>query len=167
MPSQTPMPMMNSYGNSGPTNGNMQFAPPPANREVIVPFAEGASVVLAIILQDTILDLHFDSVFDACPICSCNTSIRARELGLYITPPDVLRMPAHVQQAQIGSWSGFALEQANTCTCGFSAVRHRYLSLCSGLFPEDSREATAIEHSVAPVNGLGTDVGLQASSQIW
>nr|CDJ81489.1 Mediator complex domain containing protein [Haemonchus contortus] len=167
MPSQTPMPMMNSYGNNGPANGNMQFAPPPANREVIVPFAEGASVVLAIILQDTILDLHFDSVFDACPICSCNTSIRARELGLYITPPDVLRMPAHVQQAQIGSWSGFALEQANTCTCGFSAVRHRYLSLCSGLFPEDSREATAIEHSVAPVNGLGADVGLQASSQIW
>ncbi|VDM59016.1 unnamed protein product [Angiostrongylus costaricensis] len=116
---------------------------------------------------DTILDLHFDSVFDACPICSCNTSIRARELGLYITPPDVLRMPAHLQQAQIGSWSGFALEQANVCTCGFSAVRHRYLSLCSGLFPEDSREATAIEHSVAPVNGLGAEVGLQASSQIW
>ncbi|KJH46449.1 hypothetical protein DICVIV_07479 [Dictyocaulus viviparus] len=89
------------------------------------------------------------------------------ELGLYITPPDVLRMPAHLQQAQIGSWSGFALEQANTCTCGFSAVRHRYLSLCSGLFPEDSREATAIEHSVAPVNGLGAEVGLQASNQIW
>lgn len=54
------------------------------------------------------------------PICS--QSFLHRELGLYITPPDVLRMPAHVQQAQIGSWSGFALEQANTCTCGFRLV---------------------------------------------
>ncbi|KIH50240.1 hypothetical protein ANCDUO_19682, partial [Ancylostoma duodenale] len=89
------------------------------SREVMVPYAEGSSVVLAIILQDTILDLHFDSVFDACPICSCNTSIRARELGLYLTPPDPLRMPSHVQQAQIGSWSGFALAEGNPCTCGF------------------------------------------------
>ncbi|KAK6732946.1 hypothetical protein RB195_016991 [Necator americanus] len=168
MPSQSPMPMMNSYGTTGPgpAGGGMQIATQPP-REVIVPYAEGSSVVLAIILQDTILDLHFDSVFDACPICSCNTSIRARELGLYLTPPDPLRMPSHVQQTQIGSWSGFALAEGNPCTCGFSAVRHRYLSLCSGLFPEDSREATAIEHSVAPVNGLGAEVGLQTSSQMW
>ncbi|KAJ1346251.1 Let-19p [Parelaphostrongylus tenuis] len=168
MPAQVQMPIMNSFASntSASSNGNMQLTAS-QSREVVLPYAEGSSVVLAIVLQDTILDLHFDSVFDACPICSCNTSIRARELGLYITPPDVLRMPAHLQQAQIGSWSGFALEQANVCTCGFSAVRHRYLSLCSGLFPEDSREATAIEHSVAPVNGLGAEVGLQASSQIW
>lgn len=57
-------------------------------------FPEGSSIVLALVLsvgnhtsfwmlmkktmQDTILDLHFDTVFDACPICSCHTSIRAR-----------------------------------------------------------------------------------------
>lgn len=39
---------------------------------------EGKSLVLAVLLQDTVLDLHYDSVFDACPICSCNGSIRAK-----------------------------------------------------------------------------------------
>lgn len=39
---------------------------------------EGKSLVLAVLLQDTVLDLHYDSVFDACPICSCNGSIKAK-----------------------------------------------------------------------------------------
>lgn len=39
---------------------------------------EGKSLVLAVLLQDTVLDLHYDSVFDACPICSCNGNIRAK-----------------------------------------------------------------------------------------
>ncbi|PAV60821.1 hypothetical protein WR25_14684 isoform Q [Diploscapter pachys] len=111
-------------------------------RRELVP--EGSSIVLALVLSDTILDLHFDTVFDACPICSCHTSIRARELGMYITPPEILRQPA--DQQLIGPWSGFAQQEASTpCTCGFSAVRHRYLSVCSGLFPEDAREATALD----------------------
>lgn len=50
-------------------------AVPPSN---IRTHPEGKSLVLAVLLQDTVLDLHYDSVFDACPICSCNGSIRAK-----------------------------------------------------------------------------------------
>lgn len=39
---------------------------------------EGKSLVLAVLLQDTVLDLHYDTVFDSCPICSCNGNIRAK-----------------------------------------------------------------------------------------
>uniref|UniRef100_A0A0K0CV32 Mediator of RNA polymerase II transcription subunit 13 n=1 Tax=Angiostrongylus cantonensis TaxID=6313 RepID=A0A0K0CV32_ANGCA len=108
-----------SHASAPPAYPGAHVPPPYVSMNPIQSVQQPHMRQMQMIQQDTILDLHFDSVFDACPICSCNTSIRARELGLYITPPDVLRMPAHLQQAQIGSWSGFALEQANVCTCGF------------------------------------------------
>ncbi|VDK74877.1 unnamed protein product, partial [Gongylonema pulchrum] len=106
---------------------------------------EGKSLVLAVLLQDTVLDLHYDSVFDACPICSCNGNIRAKELGVYITPPEVLRQsPAQQQLIVSKPTSGFYNNTSNSCNCGFSAVRHRYLSMKAGLFAEDAKEATDI-----------------------
>uniref|UniRef100_A0A1I7VHE0 Mediator of RNA polymerase II transcription subunit 13 n=1 Tax=Loa loa TaxID=7209 RepID=A0A1I7VHE0_LOALO len=109
---------------------------------------EGKSLVLAVLLQDTVLDLHYDSVFDACPICSCNGSIRAKELGVYITPPEVLRQPAAQQQLIVSKpTSGFYNNTSNSCNCGFSAVRHRYLSMKAGLFAEDAKEATDINET--------------------
>ncbi|CAI2341364.1 unnamed protein product [Caenorhabditis sp. 36 PRJEB53466] len=121
--------------------------------EVNVP--EGDSLSIAIILSDTILDLHFDSVFDACPICSCSVSIRSRDLGMYITPHEVLRLhnPGHsnMREHTIGAWSGFHVNSATACTCGFSAIRHRYLSCCTGLFAEDANEATTLDTAVAAV----------------
>lgn len=134
---------------------------------------EGESVVLAIILSDTILDLHYDSFLDSCPICSCNVSIRARELGLYITPPNSLRAGAYLtsREPDVGPWSGFYVNgMQSPCTCGFSAIRHRYLSFGAGLFPEDSGEATALENSVANVVTV-VDGGHQATelskSAVW
>uniref|UniRef100_A0A915CHH7 Mediator of RNA polymerase II transcription subunit 13 n=1 Tax=Parascaris univalens TaxID=6257 RepID=A0A915CHH7_PARUN len=114
---------------------------------------EGKSLVLAVLLQDTVLDLHYDSVFDACPICSCNGNIRAKELGVYITPPEVLRQPPAQQQIVVSKpTSGFYNNTSNPCNCGFSAVRHRYLSMKAGLFPEDAKEATDIsENQTQPV----------------
>uniref|UniRef100_A0A1I8EM75 Mediator of RNA polymerase II transcription subunit 13 n=1 Tax=Wuchereria bancrofti TaxID=6293 RepID=A0A1I8EM75_WUCBA len=109
---------------------------------------EGKSLVLAVLLQDTVLDLHYDSVFDACPICSCNGSIRAKELGVYITPPEVLRQPPAQQQLIVSKpTSGFYNSTSNSCNCGFSAVRHRYLSMKAGLFAEDAKEATDINET--------------------
>ncbi|KAM3719730.1 Mediator of RNA polymerase II transcription subunit [Dirofilaria immitis] len=109
---------------------------------------EGKSLVLAVLLQDTVLDLHYDSVFDACPICSCNGSIRAKELGVYITPPEVLRQPPAQQQLIVSKpTSGFYNNTSNSCNCGFSAVRHRYLSMKAGLFAEDAKEATDINET--------------------
>ncbi|CAL2032838.1 unnamed protein product [Caenorhabditis brenneri] len=115
----------------------------------------GDSLTVAIVLSDTLLDLHFDSVFDACPICSCSVSIRSRDLGMYINPHMVLssreRGHTNMREYTIGNWSGFHVNAPTTCTCGFSAIRHRYLSWCSGLFEEDADEATTSEHAVAPV----------------
>ncbi|GMT16516.1 hypothetical protein PFISCL1PPCAC_7813 [Pristionchus fissidentatus] len=105
--------------------------------------AEGLSIVAAVMLQDTILNLHFDWVFDSCPICACTMSIKARELGVYISPPDVLQERWEVQSEWIGPWHGFHSDTPTAqCTCGFSSIRHRLLSMRSGLFLEDSREAT-------------------------
>ncbi|KAL3994049.1 Mediator complex subunit 13 N-terminal family protein [Acanthocheilonema viteae] len=120
-------------------------AVPPSN---IRTHPEGKSLVLAVLLQDTVLDLHYDSVFDACPICSCNGSIRAKELGVYITPPEVLRQPPAQQQLIVSKpTSGFYNNTSNSCNCGFSAVRHRYLSMKAGLFAEDAKEATDINET--------------------
>ncbi|VDN07598.1 unnamed protein product [Thelazia callipaeda] len=111
-------------------------------------YPEGKSLVLAVLLQDTVLDLHYDSVFDACPICSCNGNIRAKEIGVYITPPEVLRQPPAQQQLIVSKpTSGFYNNTSNSCNCGFSAVRHRYLSMKAGLFAEDAKEATDINET--------------------
>lgn len=105
--------------------------------------SEGLSVVAAVMLQDTILNLHFDWVFDSCPICACTTSIRSRELGMYIQPPDELTDPVQVQNMWIGPGHGFHSDTPDTtCNCGFSVIRHRQLSMRAGLFLEDSVEAT-------------------------
>ncbi|CAJ0959877.1 unnamed protein product, partial [Mesorhabditis belari] len=116
------------------------------------------SLPLSLLLSDTILNLHYDSTFDSCPICSCNSSIRARELGLYIASDEILRNDSQTQQSLITPWSGFYIQngQLNPCTCGFSAIRYRLLSMRSGLFPEDAREATGDVTSVAEIeSGLG------------
>ncbi|CAD6195329.1 unnamed protein product [Caenorhabditis auriculariae] len=130
---------------------------------------EGDSVALAVMLSDTILDLHYDSFLDACPLCSCNVTIRGRELGLYITPHELLRNASLFREREISSWSGFSTTNSGSCTCGFSAVRHRYLSFCSGLFPDDSIEATALEASVASVTPMETpSQGVETSKNvIW
>ena len=47
-------------------------------------FFEGKALALAILMQDTVLDLHYDSVFDACPICSCNGNIRTKVCDVLI-----------------------------------------------------------------------------------
>uniref|UniRef100_A0A0R3RUW1 Mediator of RNA polymerase II transcription subunit 13 n=1 Tax=Elaeophora elaphi TaxID=1147741 RepID=A0A0R3RUW1_9BILA len=144
--------------NNGGLFGNRLMNMPPVMDTAAVPSSnmsnstrthpEGKSLVLAVLLQDTVLDLHYDSVFDACPICSCNGSIRAKELGVYITPPEVLRQPPAQQQLIVSKpTSGFYNSTSNSCNCGFSAVRHRYLSMKAGLFAEDAKEATDINET--------------------
>ncbi|CAJ0585616.1 unnamed protein product, partial [Mesorhabditis spiculigera] len=111
------------------------------------------SLPLSLLLSDTILDLHFDSNFDACPLCSCNASIKTRELGFYLSPHEVLTRSPAEQGRLIQPWSGFFLHQNQHCTCGFSAIRYRALSMRAGLFPEDAREATG-DVSISEMPGL-------------
>lgn len=139
-----------------PPDANIPFKKPdPIYRHPDSNIPRGDSLTIAIVLSDTLLDLHFDSVFDACPICSCSVSIRSRDLGMYITPHMVLssreRGQTNMREYTVGTWSGFHVNSATNCTCGFSAIRHRYLSCCSGLFEEDADEATTSEHAMAPV----------------
>ncbi|GMR37170.1 hypothetical protein PMAYCL1PPCAC_07365 [Pristionchus mayeri] len=122
--------------------------------------SEGLSIVVAVMLQDTILNLHFDWVFDSCPICACTTSIRSRELGVYIRPPDVLEESVEMQNMWGGMWTGFHSDSSNTtCSCGFSVIRHRLLSMRAGLFLEDSSEATGDENSGTNPNEGASDYG--------
>ena len=106
-------------------------------------------------LQDTVTDLFYDSVFDACPICSCNANIRSVELGLYVlvSQKELLSIDEMQQHADANFrpdyWNGLmASARGQPCTCGFSAVRHRALSGVHGLFVDDIREAAGGSASV-------------------
>ncbi|GMS84839.1 hypothetical protein PENTCL1PPCAC_7014 [Pristionchus entomophagus] len=124
--------------------------------------SEGLSIVAAVMLQDTILNLHFDWVFDSCPICACTTSIKSRDLGVYIKPPEALEESVAVQEEWMGPWSGFNIHKDSkdtSCTCGFSVIRHRQLSMRAGLFIEDSREATGDDNSATnPMEGTSDNI---------
>ena len=71
-------------------------------------------------LSDTLLNLFKDHNFDSCNICVCNTDLKG--LDVEVTLPD----PSGDSQYR--------------CTCGFSAVRNRYLGYNAGLFYEDEKE---------------------------
>uniref|UniRef100_A0A0R3QPB6 Mediator of RNA polymerase II transcription subunit 13 n=1 Tax=Brugia timori TaxID=42155 RepID=A0A0R3QPB6_9BILA len=59
-----------------------------------------------------------------------------------------LRQPPAQQQLIVSKpTSGFYNSTSNSCNCGFSAVRHRYLSMKAGLFAEDAKEATDINET--------------------
>ena len=77
-----------------------------------------------IVLSDTLLNLFKDHNFDSCNICVCNTDLKG--LDVEVTLPD----PTGDSQYR--------------CTCGFSAVRNRYLGYNSGLFYEDEKELLAL-----------------------
>lgn len=72
---------------------------------------EAHGLVVALLMSDTVADLHYDTSFDSCPICSCNSNIRGVELGLYLTPPDCPPNPH----------GGFSIGQSQQprCNCGF------------------------------------------------
>lgn len=102
------------------------------------------------------MDLHFDSLFDACPICCCNVNIRAYELGLYINAFEKSEEKKQEDpKFMFDYWDGLR-PSSQECNCGFryniiiygyniyfSAVRYRYLTTgYTGLFPDDITEAT-------------------------
>ena len=89
---------------------------------------EANSLVLNLVLSDTLLNLHRDHNFNSCTICVCSNegNIRGRDASVYL-PPE------------------FAGEEDVNCTCGYSAVVNRRLAHQSGLFYEDETEVTSIQ----------------------
>lgn len=88
---------------------------------------EAHSLLVNILLSDSILNLFRDYNFDSCNICVCNMDIRGSDIGLYL--PD----------------TGSSSESSYKCTCGFSAVINRRFAFNSGLFYEDEVEITGIK----------------------
>ncbi|KAI6225150.1 Mediator of RNA polymerase II transcription subunit 13 [Aphelenchoides fujianensis] len=118
--------------------------------EILAIFQNVKTRNITVLLRDTVADLFYDSVFDACPICSCNANIRSSELGLYLNVAkkeldDINAIQSRQQQDPTfrpDYWNGLmARGTPSDCSCGFSAVRHRYLCGTKGLFLDDIREA--------------------------
>ena len=87
---------------------------------------EANALVVNILLNDSLLNLFKDENFDSCTMCSCNSSIRGADVGLYL--PDRNTQPEY------------------PCMCGFSAVVNRKYAANSGLFYEDEVAITEIRH---------------------
>ncbi|UXI14674.1 Citron Rho-interacting kinase [Sarcoptes scabiei] len=88
------------------------------------------SLILNLLLSDSMFNLFKDHNFDSCSICVCNMNIKGTDVGVYL--PDT-------QQNLLTNNDYYT-----TCTCGFSALTNRHLSNRSGLFYEDEVEITGI-----------------------
>ncbi|KAG6796514.1 mediator of RNA polymerase II transcription subunit 13 isoform X1 [Apis mellifera caucasica] len=103
---------------------------------------ESNSLIVNILLGDTVLNIFRDHNFDSCSLCVCNAgpkvvgNIKGADAGVYLTH----------------SWSSGALFQDDDqirCSCGFSAVVNRRLAHQAGLFYEDEMEITGIAEDPA------------------
>ncbi|KAK7088057.1 mediator of RNA polymerase II transcription subunit 13-like isoform X2 [Littorina saxatilis] len=92
------------------------------------PLPEVNSLLVNVLLSDSILNLYRDYNFDSCNVCVCNMDIRGSDMGLYL--PD----------------TGSSSESSYKCTCGFSAVINRRFAYNNGLFYEDEVDVTGIKH---------------------
>jgi len=92
---------------------------------------EADSLLLTLLLSDTLLNVFHDHNFDSCTLCVCSNegNVRGGDASVYLPP-----------SAQESGESG---EDVN-CSCGFSAVANRRLAHQSGLFYEDESEVTGI-----------------------
>ena len=158
--------MPNGYGQQGG-----QMMPPPPENLLMNPFEtippqlgvssgqqmfekiqKSIGFVIASLLRDSTFDLHYDAVYDSCPLCSCTESIRTNEYGIYLRIPADVMVADQVQcqanetetsHPSVNRFSAFFMKQGVECFCAFSAVRHRYLCEAnSNLFGDDIREAT-------------------------
>lgn len=115
---QSPASNASSYLNKTP-NSNLNHNVGTNNQT-----PEAHSLLVNIVLSDSILNLFKDHNFDSCNICVCNMTIKGSDLGLYIPNP-----------------TG---EHEYKCSCGFSAVMNKKFGCSAGLFYEDEVEITGI-----------------------
>ena len=88
---------------------------------------EANSLVLNLVLYDTMLNVFRDHNFNSCTLCVCNNegNIKGGDAGSYL--------PAE-----------FTGDEDVSCSCGYSAVINRRMAYQSGLFYEDETEVTSI-----------------------
>lgn len=90
---------------------------------------EAHSLVVNVILSDSLLNVFKDHNFDSCNICVCNMNIKGSDIGMFLPDTSAIR------------------EYQDRCSCGFSAVMNRRHGHNAGLFYEDEVEITGIKHS--------------------
>lgn len=101
------------------------------NSSTISAIPEAHSLLVNLVLSDSMLNLFKDHNFASCTLCVCNMNIKGADFGIYL--PSSL-VPSGTDEPQY------------KCTCGFSAVVNRNLSHFSGLFYEDEVEITGIHY---------------------
>ncbi|KAK0421111.1 hypothetical protein QR680_015066 [Steinernema hermaphroditum] len=139
-----------------PHSASTVFSPPPASipppssvapasvpavssvKPAVENVVDSKALSIVVQLQDTVLNVHFDVAFEACPMCGCQGNIFGLDYP-YITP--VQPTPGK----EVTYWSGLYDNKSGIrCSCAFSSIRHRFLCYNAGLFPDDAREATGI-----------------------
>lgn len=109
---------------------------------------EANSLVVNILLSDTLLNIFRDHNFDSCTLCVCNASakvvgnIKGSDAGTYL--PQSIASSVSPYPPYSPAPHHFVDEDSIRCSCGFSAVVNRRLSHAAGLFLEDEAEITGI-----------------------
>lgn len=85
------------------------------------------SLVVTLVLSDSMLSIFKDHNFNSCPLCICNMNIKGSDIDVYLP---VNLMPNDEPQYK--------------CSCGFSAIQNRHNSSYAGLFYEDEHEITSV-----------------------
>lgn len=104
------------------------------------------SLMLNLLLSDSMFNLFRDHNFESCSICVCNMNIKGNDFGTYL--PEHLTQRDHMQQQQQQNSDQYY----QTCTCGFSAISNRHLSYFAGLFYEDEVEITGVYYDPIEAN---------------
>jgi mediator of RNA polymerase II transcription subunit 13 len=129
---------------------------PIGNLSSIIP--EIDSLILNVLLNDSILNIYRDINFDSCVLCACTSnelSINGMDSIIYLEKSrDHIKsihsqIYSHDQSSYLHSTIYPQQQQQqsinNSCSCGFSAVVNLRLSYSSGLFYEDEIEITGIK----------------------
>lgn len=109
---------------------------------------EANSLVVNILLSDTLLNIFRDHNFDSCTLCVCNASakvvgnIKGSDAGTYL--PQSIPSAMSPYPPYSPAPHHFVDEDSIRCSCGFSAVVNRRLSHMAGLFLEDEAEITGV-----------------------
>jgi mediator of RNA polymerase II transcription subunit 13 len=117
------------------------------------------SLILNVLLNDSILNIYRDINFDSCVLCACTSN----ELSIHGIDSIIYLEKSRDHMKSIHS-QGYSHEQSsyqqhstiypqsqsinNSCSCGFSSVVNLRLSHASGLFYEDEIEITGIKTDV-------------------
>lgn len=141
-PHQSPM-RLNDIHSSPSLNHRSVGSVQTLNSPTISMHSEIDSLVLNVLLNDSILNIYRDINFDSCVLCACTPnelSIHGADSIIY------LEKSKNSHSSTIYDHQQTSIN--NSCSCGFSAVVNLRLSSSAGLFYEDETEITGIKNDI-------------------